>query len=201
MLLFVPSPLSFVTGLTDDALDASRSRECESGGLALWTRGPLLAGSILLVLGFAVPFLVLGSAASLSTSVLESFSAVQLEIAYGIIVLGVLQARGRQAREVRITIASRPAALKARRSTGSYSTSVGPSGSDRPRDDYDPVRIRAWWSIKTGSFLDLVYAFGPGLAFAALAVGLVRKTGALSVLRRKGRRLQLALCQASWIGR
>lgn len=117
MLLFVPSPLSFVTGLTDDALDASRSRECESGGLALWTRGPLLAGSILLVLGFAVPFLVLGSAVSLSTSVLESFSAAQLEIAYGIIVLGVLQARGRQAREVRIMIASRPAALKARRST------------------------------------------------------------------------------------
>ena len=195
VLPLVPGYLSFVTGLTGETLDAGSGEGGSaggSGGVALRTRGRLLAGSSLFVLGFAVPFALLGWAAGL-LNVLERSQTAQVVMGSIVIVLGVLLARGRLVREVRYHGRIPTGSLAGAPLLGfvfgvGWTPCLGPTAGA-----ILTLSASVTGGVSgRGAFLGLVYALGLGLPFIALAVGFGRMTSALAVLRRNGRRLQLA---------
>ena len=195
VLPLVPGYLSFVTGLTGETLDAGSGEggaSGGSGGVALRTRGRLLAGSSLFVLGFAVPFALLGWAAGL-LNVLERSQTAQVVMGSIVIVLGVLLARGRLVREVRYHGRIPTGSLAGAPLLGfvfgvGWTPCLGPTAGA-----ILTLSASVTGGVSgRGAFLGLVYALGLGLPFIALAVGFGRMTSALAVLRRNGRRLQLA---------
>ena len=197
VLPLVPGYLSFVTGLTGEALGTDRTAagDGSDGGttrVALRTRGRLLAGSSLFVLGFAVPFALLGWAAGL-LNVLERSALAQGVMGGVVVVLGVLMLRGRLVREVRFggrlptgTLAGAP--LLGFVFGVGWTPCLGPTaGAILTLSASVTGGVNA-----RGAFLGLVYALGLGLPFILLAVGVGRVSRTLAVLRRHGERLQRA---------
>ena len=198
VLPLVPGYLSFVTGLTGEALGTDRTAvqgDAAGGGttrVALRTRGRLLAGSSLFVLGFAVPFALLGWAAGL-LNVLERSALAQGVMGGVVVVLGVLMLRGRLVREVRFggrlptgTLAGAP--LLGFVFGVGWTPCLGPTaGAILTLSASVTGGVNA-----RGAFLGLVYALGLGLPFILLAVGVGRMSRTLAVLRRHGQRLQRA---------
>jgi cytochrome c-type biogenesis protein len=186
VLPLVPGYLSYVTGLTGEAL-----ADAEAGRLAVRARVRLLAGSLLFVLGFAVPFALLGWAASW-LNLLERSATAQAVMGLFVAALGVLLARGRLVREVRLADRVPRAGLVGAPVLGfvfgvGWTPCLGPTAGAI-------LTLSAGVGggvTGRGAFLGLVYALGLGLPFVALAVGLGRLGGALDVLRRNGRRLQV----------
>ena len=184
VLPLVPGYLSFVTGLTGETLGAGGTQ------VALRTRGRLLAGSTLFVLGFAVPFALLGWAAGM-LNVLERSTVAQVVMGGVVVVLGVLMLRGRLAREMR---------FQGRLPTGSlagapllgfvfgvgWTPCLGPTAGA-----ILTLSASVTGGVSgRGAFLGLVYALGLGLPFILLAVGVGRLSRTLDVLKRHGQRLQ-----------
>jgi cytochrome c-type biogenesis protein len=198
VLPLVPGYLSYVTGLTGETLGgpgSGGSGTGSSGGgtkVALRTRGRLLAGSSLFVLGFAVPFALLGWAAGM-LNVLERSSLAQALMGGIVVVLGVLMLRGRLMREVRFhgrlptgTLAGAP--LLGFVFGVGWTPCLGPTaGAILTLSASVTGGVNA-----RGAFLGLVYALGLGLPFILLAVGVGRLSRALQVLQRHGQRLQTA---------
>jgi cytochrome c-type biogenesis protein len=201
VLPLVPGYLSFVTGLTGEALGTDRTAAGGAAGdgsdggttrVALRTRGRLLAGSSLFVLGFAVPFALLGWAAGL-LNVLERSALAQGVMGAVVVVLGVLMLRGRLVREVRFggrlptgTLAGAP--LLGFVFGVGWTPCLGPTaGAILTLSASVTGGVNA-----RGAFLGLVYALGLGLPFILLAVGVGRVSRTLAVLRRHGERLQRA---------
>ena len=197
VLPLVPGYLSFVTGLAGEtigAAGASAGSDGEGGGatkVALRTRGRLLAGSSLFVLGFAVPFALLGWAAGM-LNILERSALAQAVMGGIVVVLGVLLMRGRLVREVRFhgklptgTLAGAP--LLGFVFGVGWTPCLGPTaGAILTLSASVTGGVNA-----RGAFLGLVYALGLGLPFILLAVGVGRLSRVLGVLRRHGHRLQL----------
>jgi cytochrome c-type biogenesis protein len=195
VLPLVPGYLSYVTGLTGETL-AGPSGGGAAGGsggtqVALRTRGRLLAGSSLFVLGFAVPFALLGWAAGM-LNMLERSAFAQAVMGGIVVVLGVLMLRGRLMREVRFqgrvptgTLAGAP--LLGFVFGVGWTPCLGPTaGAILTLSASVTGGVNA-----RGAFLGLVYALGLGLPFILLAVGVGRMSRTLSVLRRHGHRLQV----------
>jgi cytochrome c-type biogenesis protein len=186
VLPLVPGYLSFMTGLTGEAIEGS------GGGVTVRTRARLLAGSSLFVAGFAVPFALLGWAAGL-LNVLERSPLAQAVMGSIVVVLGVLLARGRLVREVRFhgrlptgTLAGAP--LLGFVFGVGWTPCLGPTAGA-----ILTLSASVTGGVSgRGAFLGLVYALGLGLPFIALAVGFGRLSGALDVLRRYGLWLQRA---------
>ncbi len=182
VLPLVPGYLSFVTGLTGEAME----------DVGLRTRGRLLAGSTLFVLGFAVPFALLGWAAGL-LNVLERSAAAQAVMGAVVVVLGVLLARGRLVREVRFTRRLPTGTLAGAPLLGfvfgvGWTPCLGPTAGA-----ILTLSASVTGGVSgRGAFLGLVYALGLGLPFILLAVGIGRLGRTLDVLRRHGHRLQVA---------
>ena len=188
VLPLVPGYLSFVTGLTGETIGGGGA----AGGpqVALRTRGRLLAGSALFVLGFAIPFALLGWAAGM-LNVLERSTVAQVVMGGVVVVLGVLMLRGRLVREVRFhgrlptgTLAGAP--LLGFVFGVGWTPCLGPTAG---------AILTLSASVAggvsgRGAFLGLVYALGLGLPFIFLAVGVGRLSRTLDVLRRHGARLQ-----------
>jgi cytochrome c-type biogenesis protein len=199
VLPLVPGYLSFVTGLTGEAIAGGVNTGTGNGhagssasvSTRLRTRGRLLAGSSLFVLGFAIPFTFLGWAAGLLNE-LERSPLAQAVMGTIVVVMGALLARGRLVREVRY-VGRRPTGSLAGAPLLGFVFGVG----------WTPCLGPTAGAILTlsasvtggvnarGAFLGLVYALGLGLPFIALAAGFGRLSGALEVLKRNGRRLQL----------
>jgi cytochrome c-type biogenesis protein len=196
VLPLVPGYLSFVTGLTGETLQggpaAGTDRLAGGTAVALRTRGRLLVGSSLFVLGFAVPFALLGWAAGM-LNVLERSALAQAVMGSIVIVLGVLLARGRLVREVRFhgrlpngTLAGAP--LLGFVFGVGWTPCLGPTaGAILTLSASVTGGVNA-----RGAFLGLVYALGLGLPFIVIAVGVGRLGRTMDVLRRHGRTLQLA---------
>jgi cytochrome c-type biogenesis protein len=199
VLPLVPGYLSYVTGLTGETLGGPGAGSGASGvaagaggtQVALRTRGRLLAGSSLFVLGFAVPFALLGWAAGM-LNMLERSALAQAVMGSIVVVLGVLMLRGRLMREVRFqgrvptgTLAGAP--LLGFVFGVGWTPCLGPTaGAILTLSASVTGGVNA-----RGAFLGLVYALGLGLPFILLAVGVGRLSRVLGVLRRHGPRLQL----------
>jgi cytochrome c-type biogenesis protein len=193
VLPLVPGYLSYVTGLTGETLGATAGGGAGSGStqVALRTRGRLLAGSSLFVLGFAVPFALLGWAAGM-LNMLERSAFAQAVMGGIVVVLGVLLMRGRLMREVRFhgrmptgTLAGAP--LLGFVFGVGWTPCLGPTaGAILTLSASVTGGVNA-----RGAFLGLVYALGLGLPFILLAVGVGRMSRTLTVLRRHGHRLQV----------
>jgi cytochrome c-type biogenesis protein len=202
VLPLVPGYLSYVTGLTGETLapgGAATGAAATAGGgrpgttqVALRTRGRLLAGSTLFVLGFAVPFALLGWVAGM-LNVLERSTLAQAVMGGIVVVLGVLLARGRLVREVRFAGRMPDGTLAGAPLLGfvfgvGWTPCLGPTaGAILTLSASVTGGVNA-----RGAFLGLVYALGLGLPFILLAVGVGRMARTLTVLRRHGHRLQVA---------
>ncbi len=218
VLPLVPGYLSFVTGLTGETLTPAaaggagtaaggagagiRGAAAGSGAgagagsvgatkVALRTRGRLLAGSSLFVLGFAVPFALLGWAAGM-LNVLERSALAQGVMGGVVVVLGVLLARGRLMREVRFSGRMPTGTLAGAPLLGfvfgvGWTPCLGPTaGAILTLSASVTGGVNA-----RGAFLGFVYAMGLGLPFILLAVGVGRLSRTLEVLKRHGHRLQV----------
>jgi cytochrome c-type biogenesis protein len=197
VLPLVPGYLSYVTGLTGETLTPGGGAGDGAGGaggtqVALRTRGRLLAGSTLFVLGFAVPFALLGWAAGM-LNLLERSALAQAVMGGVVVVLGVLLARGSLVREVRFQGRMPTGTLAGAPLLGfvfgvGWTPCLGPTaGAILTLSASVTGGVNA-----RGAFLGLVYALGLGLPFILLAVGVGRLSRTLAVLRRHGHRLQVA---------
>ena len=195
VLPLVPGYLSFVTGLTGETIGAGGAGASAAGGgggtqVALRTRGRLLAGSTLFVLGFAVPFALLGWAAGM-LNVLERSTVAQVVMGGVVVVLGVLMLRGRLVREMRFHGRLPTGSLAGAPLLGfvfgvGWTPCLGPTAGA-----ILTLSASVTGGVSgRGAFLGLVYALGLGLPFILLAVGVGRLSRTLNVLRRHGQRLQ-----------
>ena len=188
VLPLVPGYLSYVTGLTGETLGPGAGGGTQ---VALRTRGRLLAGSTLFVLGFAVPFALLGWAAGM-LNMLERSALAQAVMGGIVVVLGVLMLRGRLMREVRFQGRAPTGSLAGAPLLGfvfgvGWTPCLGPTaGAILTLSASVTGGVNA-----RGAFLGLLYALGLGLPFILLAVGVGRMSRTLAVLRRHGQRLQV----------
>ena len=195
VLPLVPGYLSFVTGLSGETIGGGGAAGADGDGgtrVALRTRGRLLAGSTLFVLGFAVPFALLGWAAGM-LNVLERSTVAQVVMGVVVVVLGVLMLRGRLVREVRFHGRLPTGTLAGALLLGfvfgvGWTPCLGPTAGA-----ILTLSASVTGGVSgRGAFLGLVYALGLGLPFVLLALGVGRLTRVLGVLRRHGQRLQVA---------
>ena len=189
VLPLVPGYLSYVTGLTGEAL--ARAAEGD-GRVAVRVRARLVVGSVLFVLGFAIPFALLGWAAGL-LNVLERSAAAQAVMGLLVAALGLLLARGRLVREVRVMDRAPRGGLIGAPVLGfvfgvGWTPCLGPTAGAI-------LTLSAGLGggvSARGAFLGLVYALGLGLPFVALALAVGRAQRVLVFLRGNARRLQVA---------
>jgi cytochrome c-type biogenesis protein len=186
VLPLVPGYLSYVTGLTGEALSAG-----DGGRIAVRVRARLLVGSVLFVLGFAVPFALLGWAAGL-LNLLERSAVAQAAMGAVVTLLGVQLARGRLVREVRVADRAPRAGLLGAPVLGfvfgvGWTPCLGPTAGAILTLS---AGVGGGVSAR-GAFLGLVYALGLGLPFVALAVAVGRAGRVLAALKRHARRLQV----------
>lgn len=178
----VPGYLSYMTGLSGEELSAPTAR----------ARGRLLAGSVLFVLGFAVPIMMLGVAMGALNALATSRTA---QVVMGLVVLslGGLMATGRLTREVRVAGRAPTGGVVTAPALGfvfgvGWTPCVGPALAailTMSAGVSDGVSAR-------GGVLAFTYALGLGLPFVLFALAFGRLSGAFAVLRRNARTLQLA---------
>lgn len=186
VLPLVPGYLSYVTGLTGAALAG------DPGPVAIRVRVRLVLGAVLFVLGFAVPFALLGWAAGL-LNILERSTAAQVVMGLIVAALGLLLAGGRLLREVRLTGRAPQAGLLGAPVLGfvfgvGWTPCLGPTAGAILTLS---AGVGGGVSAR-GAFLGLVYALGLGLPFIGLATAIGRAFRVLAVIRVHARRLQVA---------
>ncbi|MEX0705606.1 MAG: cytochrome c biogenesis protein CcdA [Nitriliruptoraceae bacterium] len=181
VLPLVPGYLSYMTGLSGQDLANPSARG----------RARVLVGSVLFVIGFAIPFVMLGFAAGLVSAM---FRSTVTRIVMGIIVatLGLLLARGRLMREVRVADRAPTGGLAGAPVLG-FIFGVGWTPCLGPAAGAILTLSAATAGVSTrGAVLGFIYALGLGLPFIAFGVLFRRMSGALGVLQRNARALQVA---------
>ena len=175
----VPGYLSFMTGLSGEDLAAGRGR------------GRVLVGSLLFVLGFAIPFALLGAFAQTAFFFLQQSTTARVVMGLVVVVLGVLMARGTLMREVRLMDRAPDGGLASAPVLGfvfgvGWTPCVGPALA--------AILTLAATSdgAARGGFLGMVFAFGLGIPFVLVGLLFRRMAGAVDLLKRNARRLQMA---------
>lgn len=183
VLPLVPGYLSFMTGLSGQDLVSGDVR----------ARGRVLLGSTLFVLGFAVPFTMLGFAVG-TLNVLDRSPVARVVMGGVVAVLGLLMARGTLVREVRVSDRAPNAGLAGAPVLGfvfgvGWTPCLGPAAGAILTLS---ATVSASGGVSgRGAFLGFVYALGLGLPFIVLGLLFRRMSGVLGVLRRNARRLQI----------
>ncbi|GGI05687.1 cytochrome c biogenesis CcdA family protein [Egicoccus halophilus] len=177
----VPGYLSFMTGLSGEDLADAGAR----------ARGRVALGSLLFVIGFAIPFVMLGSFVA-AFDVLARSTAARVSMGSLVAVLGVLMASGRLMREFRL-LDRAPTGLASAPMLGfvfgvGWTPCIGPAAGailTMSASVTEGVSAR-------GAFLGFVYALGLGVPFIVFGLLFRRLSGALDVLKRNARTLQVA---------
>ena len=182
-LPLVPGYLSYMTGLSGEDLTASDVR----------TRSRMLAGSALFVVGFAVPFTMLGVAFAQLSFLQQSLVA---RIAMGAVVagLGVLMILGRSGFELRLAKSAPDRGLATAPLLGfvfgvGWTPCIGPALAAILALS---ASVQGGAASLRGGLLGFVYALGVGLPFVVIGLLFHRMAGALSFLKRNAHRLQIA---------
>jgi cytochrome c-type biogenesis protein len=180
VLPLVPGYLSYMTGLSGQDLASSDVR----------ARGRVLIGSLLFVIGFAVPFMMLGFAFG-AVSFLTRSTAAQIVMGTIVIVLGGLMASGRLMREVRITDRAPSGGIATAPVLGfvfgiGWTPCLGPAAGAILTM---AANVTGGVSYR-GAFLGFMYSLGLGLPFIVAGVLFRRMSGALGFLKRNARNLQ-----------
>lgn len=178
----VPGYLSYMTGLSGEEI-------AEAGA---GRKGRVLVGSILFVLGFAIPFVLLGVAVGAVNFLVTNVAA---RIAMGVLVavLGLVMASGRLMREYRLADRAPDNGLAGAPVLGfvfglSWTPCLGPTAGAI----FTLAAVSSSGAAWRGGVLAFIYALGLGVPFIVFGVLFKRLTGALAFLRRNARRLQVA---------
>lgn len=178
----VPGYLSYMTGLSGHDLAAGGAR----------ARGRVLLGSLLFVVGFAIPFTMLGFAVG-ALNALDRSPVARVLMGGTVALLGLLMARGRLTRELRVADRAPTGGLATAPVLGfvfgvGWTPCLGPAAGailTMSANVTDGVSAR-------GAFLGFVYALGLGLPFVLVGLLFRRMSGTLELLRRNARGLQVA---------
>ncbi len=181
VLPLVPGYLSFMTGLSGQDLAGGSAR----------ARGRVLLGSTLFVVGFAIPFVMLGFAFG-AVEFLTRNTYARMALGTMVAVLGVLMAVGRLTREVRLLDRAPTGGIATAPLLGfafgvGWTPCLGPTAGailTMSASVSDGVSGR-------GAFLGFVYAFGLGVPFILFGVLFRRLSGTLDFLKRNARTLQI----------
>lgn len=176
----VPGYLSFMTGLS--------GAEIAEGGVT--QRGRVLLGSLLFVLGFAVPFMLIGAFASGVFFFLQRNSVAQVVMGLVVVVLGALMARGTLTREIRVSHVAPTGGIATAPLLG-FVFGVGWTPCVGPALGAIITLSAVTGGAARGGFLGMVYALGLGLPFVLVGVLFKRMAGALDFLKRNARALQI----------
>jgi cytochrome c-type biogenesis protein len=181
VLPLVPGYLSYMTGLSGQDLAAGSAR----------ARGRVLLGSTLFVVGFAIPFVMLGFAAGTLTF-LERNTAARVGLGLLVAVLGLAMASGRLIREARLTDTAPTGGLATAPLLGfvfgvGWTPCLGPAAGAILTMS---ASVTGGTSGR-GAVLGFVYAFGLGVPFILFGLLFRRLTGTLGFLKRNARALQI----------
>jgi cytochrome c-type biogenesis protein len=177
----VPGYLSFMTGLSGADLQDSSAR----------VKGRMLLGSTLFVIGFAIPFTMLGFAVG-TLNFLDRSPVARVAMGTLVAVLGLMMAGGRLTRELRVSDRAPTGGMLSAPVLGfvfgvGWTPCLGPAAGailTLSAGVTDGVSLR-------GAFLGFVYALGLGLPFIVFGLAFRRMSGALEFLKRNARTMQL----------
>ncbi len=182
VLPLVPGYLSYMTGLSGQDLTSGGAR----------ARGRVFAGSLLFVVGFAVPFVMLGFAVG-ALNFLDRSLGARIVMGGIVAVLGLLMASGRLMREVRVSKVAPTGGLASAPALGfvfgvGWTPCLGPAAGAILTLSAGVSGGVSW----RGAFLGFLYALGLGLPFVLFGLLFRHLSGTLDVLRRNARGLQIA---------
>lgn len=182
-LPLVPGYLSYMTGLSGEDLTAATTR----------TRGRMLAGSALFVVGFAIPFTMLGMAFA-QLSFLQQNLAMRVAMGMLVAGLGVLMITGRSGLELRVAKTAPDRGLASAPLLGfvfgvGWTPCIGPALAAILTLS---ASVQGGSAAVRGGLLGFVYALGVGLPFVIIGLLFHRMAGTLAFLKRNAHRLQVA---------